>query len=171
MEVTSVDQERISKEMHELEGIIGYTFRNVSLLADAMRSVLLERRERDGKSNREYANDATACFGDTIVKCLIAKHLFLQGKRKGEITVEKAELESNEVLHTVTAEYHVSDYAYNEDYFAKDDPPQHKRVRSESHDPYVEAITAAIFLDGGWEAVDAWFREWLLPRLEQHKPS
>lgn len=171
MEVTSVDQERINKEMHELEGIIGYTFRDVSLLADAMRSVLLERRERDGKSNREYANDATACFGDTIVKCLIAKHLFDQDKRKGEITEEKAKLESNKVLHRITTEYHISDYAYNEKYFAKDDPPQHKRVRSESHDPYVEAITAAIFLDGGWEAVDAWFREWLLPRLEQHKPS
>lgn len=166
-----MDQERIIKEMHELEGIIGYTFHDVSHLADAMRSVLLERRKNDGKSNREYANDAMACFGDTIVKCLIAKHLFLQEKRKGEITNEKSNLENNEVLHRITEIYHIADFAYNEKYFAKDDPPRHERVRSESHDPYIEAITAAIFQDGGWEAVDPWFADWLLPRLERHKLS
>ena len=166
-----MDKARIDKEMHELEGILAYTFHDVSQLANAMRSVLLEKREGDGKNNQEYANDALACFGDTVVKCLIAQYLFCQGTRKGEITAEKTKLENNEVFHKIATEYHIVDYAYNEKHFVKDRPPQHEKVRSESHDPYIEAITAAIFLDGGWERVDRWFRDWLLPKLERHKPS
>ena len=166
-----MDPKRIDKEMHDLEEILAYTFYDISQLARAMRSVLLEKRERDGKSNQEYANDALACLGDTVIKCLIAKHLFDQGNRKGEITGEKIKLENNEVLHRITTEYHIIDYAYNDKHFVKDDPPQHEKVRSESHDPYIEAITAAILLDGGWEKVDRWFQNWLLPKLERPKHS
>ena len=166
-----MDKARIDKEMQELEGILAYTFHDIAQLSHAMHSVLLEKREGDGKSNQEYANDALACLGDTVIKYLIARYLFDQGKRKGEITAEKIKLEGNEVLHKITTEYHIIDYAYNNKHFVKDDPPQHEKVRSESHDPYIEAITAAILLDGGWEKVDRWFQTWLLPKLERHKLS
>jgi dsRNA-specific ribonuclease len=122
-----VDEARIDKEMHELEGILAYTFHDIAQLSRAMHSVLLEKREGDGKNNQEYANDALACLGDTVIKYLIARYLFDQEKRKGEITSEKIKLEGNEVLHKITTEYHIIDYAYNDKHFVKDDPPQHEK--------------------------------------------
>ena len=50
-----------------------------------------------------------------------------------------------------------------------DNPPEHEKVVSKEHDPYIEAIAAAIYKDGGWEAVTPWFNDWLLPLLEKYK--
>lgn len=164
-----MDQSRINEKMHQLEKVIDYKFKDLSFLANAMKSVLLEKQ--GGKSNREYSNDALAFLGDTIIKHLIAKVLYDQSKRKGEMTTEKAELEKNTVFHTIVKDTHISAYAYNDEYFPEDNPPEHKKVRDEKHDPYIEAIAAAIFLDGEWDAVGKWFESWLLPRLKQYKPQ
>ena len=166
-----MDQTRIDTEMHALEEIIEYKFNNLSLLADAMKSVKLDKRDSDGDNHKEYSNEALSCLGDTVIKFLIAQHLYNLSKRKGEMTVEKSALENNKVFHEIADEKGIIAHAYNDDYFAKDDPPQHKKVRSKKHDPYIEAIAAAIFLDGGWKKVGEWFEKWLLPNLEQHKSS
>ena len=162
-----MERSQIEIKMHELEEIIGYRFSNCSLLADAMKAELLEKQ--DGKNNKEYSNDALACLGDSIIKFLITKYFYNQGKRKGDITNEKSKRENNEVFHEIADEYDILKYAYNDKHFADDNPPDHEKVRSEGHDPYIEAIAAAIYLDGGWEKVGKWFEDWLFPKLEQHK--
>jgi dsRNA-specific ribonuclease len=164
-----MDQERIDAEMHELEEILDYQFTDISHLANAMRAVLLEKQ--GGKHNREYSNDALACLGDAVIKLLITQNLFKQNKRKGDITEEKSKLETNEVFHKIAKAEHITDYAYNDKCFAKDDPPQHEKVRCEGHDPYIEAIAAAIYLDGNPEQVSEWFENWLLPKMKQNKAS
>lgn len=160
---------RIKAEMRELEKIIKYQFNDISQLEKAMRSVLLEKQ--GGKSNQEYSNDSLACLGDTIIKFLIADRLYKQDKRKGEITSEKSKLENNTVFHRIAEKCEIRKYAYNDKHFVKDNPPDHEKVRSGEHDPYVEVIAAAIYLDGGWEKIREWFEKWLLPKLEQNKSS
>lgn len=162
---------RIEKEMHELEAKLGYTFKDISLLAEAMKSQKLENLLGDGDNHTEYSNESIAFLGDVIIKFLLAEHLYGDGenKRKGAMTDEKSELEKNETMHSIMINEGLILYSYHDKYFHMDNPPQHEQVVTKEHDPYIEAITAAIFKDGGWEAVTVWFENWLLPLLKKYK--
>ena len=168
-----MDWSRIEKEMHELETKLEYNFRDISLLAEAMRSKKIEKLPGDGANHDEYSNESMAFFGDAIIKFLLARYLYGDGenKRKGTMTREKAKLEKNETLHSVMMNENLIQYSYNDNCFHKDNPPDHLKVVTNKHDPYIEAIAAAIYMDGGWEAVTIWFENWLLPRLEKYCSS
>ena len=168
-----MDWARIEKEMHELEAKLGYTFKDISLLAEAMKSKKLENLSGDGANHHEYSNESMAFLGDTIIKFLLAKYLYGDGenKRKGAMTAKKSELENNETMHNIMMHEHLILFSYHDKHFYKDNPPQNEKVVANKHDPYIEAITAAIYNDGGWEAVTIWFENWLLPCLERYSVS
>ena len=52
-------------------------------------------------------------------------------------------------MHNVMINEGWINYAYNNDYFIKDNPPQDNMVVSKEHAPYIEAIVAAIYYDSG----------------------
>jgi dsRNA-specific ribonuclease len=166
-----MDQSRIEKEMHELETKLGYIFHNISFLADAMKSQKLEKLPGDGDNQKEYSNEALAFLGDTIIKFLIAQHLYGDGenKRKGAMTIKKSELERNCIFHKIMIEEKLISYSYHDKHFHMDNPPDNEKVVTKQHDPYIEAIAAAIYKDGGWDKVTRWFENWLLPHLEKYK--
>ena len=168
-----MDQSRIKKEMHELEAKLGYTFEDISLLADAMKSKKLANLSDDGANHHEYSNESMAFFGDTIIKCLLAEYLYGDGKnkRKGAMTVKKSKLEKNKTMHNIMMKEGLILYSYHDKYFSKDNPPEHEKLVTNDHDTYIEAIAAAIYKDGGWEAVSRWFENWLLQRLEKYSVS
>ena len=163
--------------MHELETKLGHTFKDISLLSNAMKSQKLEKAMKSQKleklrnNQKEYSNEALAFLGDTIIKFLIAEYLYGDGnnKRKGAMTIKKSELESNCIFHKIMIDEDLISYSYHDKYFHMDNPPDHEKVVTKKHDPYIEAIAAAIYKDGGWEAVTLWFKNWLLPRLEKYK--
>ena len=138
-----------------------------------MNSQKLEKLPDDGVHNKEYSNGALSFLGDTIIKFLIANQLYENesgnNNRKGPMTRKKSKLEKNKVFHTIMLEEKLMSYSYNDKHFTKDNPPVHEKIVSKEHDPYIEAIAAAIYKDGGWEAVTPWFEKWLLPRLEKYK--
>ena len=72
-----MNQERIEKEMHELEEKLDYQFKNINLLAEAMRS---QKLPDDDRNKKEYSNEALAFLGDTIIKFLITKKV--KGEKK-----------------------------------------------------------------------------------------
>ena len=158
-------QSQIEKRMHELETKLEYNFRDISLLAEAMRSKKIEKKE--------YSNEALAFLGDTIIKFLIAKHLYGDGidKRKGVMTNKKSDLENNSIFHEIMEKEKLISYSYHDTHFHMDNPPDHLKVVTKKHDPYIEAIAAAIYKDGGWEAVTIWFEKWLIQRLEKYSVS
>ena len=168
-----MDWARIEKEMHELEAKLGYTFKDISLLAEAMKSKKIESLSDDGANHHEYSNEPMAFLGDTIIKFLIAEYLYGDGnnKRKGAMTAKKSRLEENPTMHNIMIKEEIISYAYHDTHFVMDNPPDHLKVATKGHDPYIEAITAAIYKDGGWEAVTPWFENWLLPRLERYSVS
>ena len=162
---------RIITEMHELEKKLGYTFNDILWLAEAMKSQKLGKLPEDGDNQNEYSNESLAFLGDTIIKFLIAEYLYGDGnnKRKGAMTIKKSELESNCIFHKIMIDEYLISYSYHDKHFHMDNPPDHEKVVTKQHDPYIEAVAAAIYKDGGWEAVTLWFKNWLLPRLEKYK--
>ena len=166
---------RIETEMHKLEKKLGHKFNDIFLLAEAMKSQKLEKLPEDGNNQKEYSNESLAFLGDTIIKFLIAKFLYEdkagENKRKGKMTEQKALLENNKIFHSIMTEERLILYSYHDRHFTKDNPPNHEQVVSKEHDPYIEAIAAAIYMDGGWESVTTWFKNWLLPRLKKYKDN
>ena len=147
---------RIKTEMHKLEKKLGYTFNNILLLADAMKSQKLGKLPEDGDNQNEYSNESLAFLGDTIIKFLIAEFLYKdetgEDKRKGKMTELRARLENNKIFHRIMTEEKLILYSYHDKHFNMDNPPDHEKVVAKEHDPYIEAITAAIRMDGGWKA-------------------
>ena len=85
------------------------------------------------------------------------------------MTEQKALLENNKIFHRIMTEEKLILYSYHDKHFNMDNPPDHEKVVSKKHDPYIEAIAAAIYMDGGWDAVTTWFKEWLLPRFVRYQ--
>ena len=168
-----MEQKRIDEKMREFEKQLGYEFNDISHLAKAMYSQRLPKSEHDGKNNHEYSNESLAFLGDTIIKLLIAEYLYDNGKekRKGQMTKEKSALEKNQVFHDIITKENLIAYACNDKHFYTDDAPQHEKVCCKKHDPYIEAITAAIYLDCKQKisTMRKWFKTWLLPKLEKYK--
>ena len=170
-----MDWSRIEAEMHELEKKLEYKFNDISLLAEAMKSQKLEKLPEDGENQNEYSNESLAFLGDTIIKFLIADFLYDdkvgEDKRKGRMTEFKKRLENNKIFHRIMKEEKLIMYSYHDKHFTMDKPPDHEKIVSKEHDPYIEAIATAIYMDGGWDAVTTWFKEWLLPRLERYQDN
>lgn len=81
-----------------------------------------------------------------MLKGIISEYLFARGKTsKAEITKTKQLIEANGSYHKVTLKRGIWKYAYNDKYFAKDNPPDYKKLPNSTHDPYIERI-AALFI-------------------------
>lgn len=166
----ALEEERIKSEMEKFALILHYPVKKIEKLSEAMKSVLLPKKELDGKNHKEYTNEGLATVGDTIIKSVIADKLFKEGlTTKGSITDAKKGLERNETMHRVMLNEGWIKYSYNSDYFLMDNPPQDKMVVCGEHDPYIEAIVAAIYYDSGsYEVTKHWILKRLIPLLEKN---
>lgn len=156
-----MDQDRIEKEMHELEKKIDYKFDDINWLSKAMGSIKLEELDN------EYANGALATVGDAIIKFVLADKLYndTENPTKGIITNEKSKLENNLTFYNLINKENWINYAYNDLHFYSDNAPNHEKVANNEHDSYVEAIVAAIYYDSNFDIVKEWIVTHLLPLL------
>lgn len=164
-----MDKKRIEKEMRQFELLLHYHFNQISWLSKAMQSIKIDIIG-EGKNHDEYTNEALATVGDTILKSIIADKLYKEGyQTKGAITDAKKDIENNATMHKLMLGEDWIRYSYNDEYFAMDNPPQHKKVVSGKHDPYIEAIVAAIYYDSGsYDTTKRWVLNFLIPMLQRY---
>ena len=154
-----LSNDRINQEMHELEKLLKYKFKKISLLAEAMNSTQID----NNANSNEYVNERLAIVGDAILDTVIADVLYQDksNKTKKVITNKRIALVNNSILHKLTNEKGFIKYAYNEYHFHKDNPNDNKVVNKE-HDAYIEAIIGAIYYDASYKAVKVWIIDHLL---------
>ena len=58
-------------------------------------------------------------------------------------------------------------YAYNDENFYSEDLPDHKKLPHPEHDPYVEAVIGAIYLDKDFDYANEWINNQLIPLIEE----
>ena len=75
----ALEKERIKKMMKQFEIVLHYHFNEIEWLSKAMKSVLLPKKESDGKNHKEYTNEGLATVGDAIIKSVIADKLYKEG--------------------------------------------------------------------------------------------
>ena len=163
-----MEKELIIQKMKELEKLIHHNFKNISWLCKAMESIKIED---SNKNNPEYKNEVLATVGDAVLKIVIADYLYRKGvRRKGELSIQREDLEKNETLFRVAQEEGILNYAYNDKHFNDEENiPNNEKIHCPEHDSFIEAIIGAMFYDSSYKATRRWILKYLLPLLEQHR--
>ena len=161
-----MDKNTITERMHQLESIIGYSFKEIDYLSLSMNATKINSLGK-GRHNKEYENSGLATVGDAMLKAVLADYLYQTiSRNKGDITIIKSTLENNVNLTSISEDNGIRNFAYNQFHFADESGiPDHEKVVKNSHDVYIEAIIGAIYYDKGFEEMKKWIIAWLLPRL------
>lgn len=121
-------------DLKETESVLGYTFADKRLLRRA-----LTLSSADG----EFNNESLECLGDAVLTFLVAEKYYLEGENEGGMTEKKKNLVSDKALSSVSQKLGLDRALIH----GKGDDNNKKAIPS-----VYEAVTAAIYLDGGLDA-------------------
>ena len=127
----------------ELEQGLGYTFRNKSLLENALTHSSCANESR----GKLQSNERLEFLGDSILGMVVADHLYRNHPDlpEGELTRTRAALVCEESLVEVAAELNLGEYLR----LGKGEESGGGRKRPSIQADAVEAVLAAVYLDGG----------------------
>ena len=137
----------------QLEQVLGYRFRNQTLLTQAMthRSWAHEQvSPRSQRDARNLHNEALEFLGDSILGLVIAEYLFRAhpDATEGELSRMKHRLVSAPTLAKASTELGLGEFVL----FGRGEEKSGGRRKRALLADVFEAVTGAIFLDGGVEA-------------------
>lgn len=130
-----------------LEENIGYTFKNTHLLKRALThpSYLNERRE-----NRIYSNQRLEFFGDSVLSLAVSEYIFLNLKSfpEGKLTDLRAKAVCEDTLAKMAKKLRIGEYLL----LGNGEKKIGGANRPSTLCDAMEAVIAAVYLDGGMEA-------------------
>ena len=130
-------------EHSKLEKEIGYEFRNKKLLETALThtSYAYEKKKQ--------SNEKLEFLGDSILEFVSSEYIYHKypNLKEGEMTKVRASVVCEKSLHEIAKMHNFSDFLY----LGKSERISQKEVRPAIMADSVEAVIAAIFLDGGLE--------------------
>ena len=130
-------------EHSKLEKEIGYEFKNKILLETALThtSYAYEKKKQ--------SNEKLEFLGDSILEFVSSEYIFhnYPKLKEGEMTKVRASVVCEKSLHEIAKMHNFSDFLY----LGKSERISQKEVRPAIMADSVEAVIAAIFLDGGLE--------------------
>lgn len=147
--------------MKDLERKLGYSFQNKKLLDTALThsSYANEKRRSAVK-----CNERLEFLGDSILGMVVAEYLYKNCPEmpEGKMTKLRAELVCEESLHEVAQQLGLGEYLY----LGHGEEQTGGRTRTSILADAVEAIFAAIYLDGGRGQAEKVISEFILSKLE-----
>ncbi|MBR3402444.1 MAG: ribonuclease III [Parasporobacterium sp.] len=153
------------KNIEELQQIIGYHFKDLQLLVTALThsSYLNESKGRD---SLPADNERLEFFGDAIIEFYVSDYLFhkYDDTPEGDMTKLRASMVCEQSLAECSRQIGLGSYLN----MGKGEESSGGRERPSITSDAFEALTAAIYLDSGKEAAEAFIREHLIKVLE-HK--
>ncbi|MCF2556156.1 MAG: ribonuclease III [Bacteroidales bacterium] len=146
---------------HQLETIIGYTFKNPSLLETALTHTSYANESRVPV----HHNERLEFLGDSVLSIVVADYLFHAWKDRpeGELTRARASLVCEEALFQFAKEIDLGSYLR----LGKGEERGGGRNRPSVVSDAFEAVIAALYLDGGMEVA----RAFILPFIEEGKTA
>lgn len=151
--------------MKELEEKLGYKFNNPELLKNALtHSSYANEHKADGMSS----NERLEFLGDSVLGFVTARHLYSMRPilPEGKMTRLRAELVCEKSLYGVACELNLGEYLR----MGKGEEKNGGRERTSILADAVEAILAAMYLDGGIEVPAKFIEENILSQesIERH---
>ena len=133
-------------EFSELEKRIGYTFRNKTLIYEA----LSHSSYANEKKKQRHSNERLEFLGDSVLSVVVSEYLFKNYPDfpEGELTKIRAALVCEKSLHQFALRIHLGEFLL----LGKGEAHTGGRERPSILADAFEAVIAAIYLDGGLEA-------------------
>ena len=145
-------------ELEKLEQEIGYKFKNISLLKTALThtSYAYEKKVE--------SNEKLEYLGDSILEFISSEYIYenYSKLKEGEMTKVRASVVCEQSLHEVAKAHNFSDFLR----LGKSERLSREQVRPAIMADSVEAVIAAIYLDGGIEPVKKFIIENLKDSIE-----
>ena len=143
--------------MEELENSIGYKFVDKSLLKTALTHTSY------AYENRVESNERLEYLGDSILEFISSKYLFQNFKKlsEGEMTKVRAYAVCEDSLYKIAERHNFSDFLY----LGRSEKMSHSLKKALIADS-VEAVIAAMYLDGGIEPVEKFIVENIKEQVE-----
>ena len=148
------------KHFKRLQNRIGYTFRDISLLSEALshRSYVktVENPESPSFERLEF-------LGDSVLGMLVAEQLFIlyPNKPEGELTKMKATLVNEQALSMIARDMNLGEHIKLSD----DEANAGGRLRPSITSDCFEALLAAVYLDGGNKPARTFVKKFVIPRI------
>ena len=144
--------------MKVLEESIGYTFKDKELLKKALTHTSY------ANENNIESNEKLEFLGDSILEFILSKYIY--GKytklKEGEMTKVRAAVVCEKSLHKIALMHNFSDFLY----LGKSERVSGGSTRPTILADSVEAVIAAMYLDGGLEPVEKFIIENLKDDIE-----
>ncbi|WP_300408224.1 ribonuclease III [Lagierella sp.] len=140
-------QERI-KELNELEGRIGYTFKNIELLDFAFHHI---SKVNESKSDDYKSNERLEFLGDAILGAVFAEYFFKKHRDKdeGKLTKLKSMVTCEDSFNYVADHFKLGQLLI----LGKGEAKSGGRNRASTLSDTFEALMASIYLDSSYEVV------------------
>ena len=151
--------------MSELEQKLQYTFRDKTLLENALRHSSFANESRDRSVT---SNERLEFLGDSVLGFVTAKYLYKHFPQlpEGRMTKLRAELVCENALHKVAKELELGKHIR----LGKGEELSGGRTRPSILADAVEATIAAMFLDGGMEVAERFILSRVLSDLDRGLP-
>lgn len=149
-------------DLKKLEESIGYTFKDKSLLKKALThpSYVNER-----KMDRIYSNQRLEFFGDAVLSVAVSEYIFLNLKSypEGKLTELRAKVVCEKSLAVMARKLGIGKYLI----LGNGEIKTHGDDRDSTLSDAMEAVIAAIYLDGGFETAKGFVIDNMSEMIEQ----
>ena len=152
--------------LKDLEQAIGYHFRNISLLQQAMaHSSYANERWHDSL----MSNERLEFLGDSILGMLVADYLYrtFPNRPEGELTRMRADMVCERTLAAVAGRLHLGAHLL----LGKGEEQGGGRSRESILADAVESVIAACYLDGGMDAARSFVKQFILVNGPVDRPN
>ena len=145
-------------ELKEIEKSIGYIFKNKELLKKALTHTSY------AYENKVDSNEKLEFLGDSILEFVSSKYLYQKYPelKEGEMTKVRAAVVCEKSLYKIAKMHNFSDFLYLGKSEKRTGGNQRPAILADS----VEAVIAAIYLDGGIEKADEFIVDNLKEEIE-----
>jgi len=161
----------MAQNLSKLEQLIGYTFKNISLLERALthRSWAFEKLP-SGKDEeiRNLHNESLEFVGDSVLGLAIAEQLFVRSPKasEGDLTLMKHHLVSTESLAKVAKNIGLSKFLQ----IGRGEEKTGGRKKQAMQANTLEAVIAAVFFDSGYIAARSFVSRIFAEELKSATP-
>ena len=154
----------MSNKYYDLENLIGYSFKDKTLLDIAFTHKSFTN-ENSVKKHQSY--ERFEYLGDAILEFLVSKYLFdtYPEKPEGELTKLRASIVCEFTLSKLSRELKLGSYGY----FSKGERNTGGPNRDSILCDMFESLLGAIYLDGGLEEANSFIKRLLLTDIEHKK--
>lgn len=150
------ESHRSANNLHRCEQQLGYQFKDSDYLLSAL-------THSSSANTRQSSNERLEFLGDSVLGLVTCEQLFLRFPeyQEGDLTKIKSVIVSRKTCAQFSRELNLGDYLILGKGVAQTEIPSNLLANG------FEAVVAAIFLDGGWEAARVFVRRFIDPEMNR----